>query len=431
MLGWQRAVEAAPDSPEAHYETADRFYHTGALVGISGTDDRPFAHFSRALALDSAHVGAIAHLIEIAARRGDAQTSRALLARYLKLAANADARPFVEWRTSVAGGRPGPMLATEAARSAIPQFSLNRIIGFGLLEADAVADVDRATVELRRRLDGGTLPPPRIHPAQTLHSWAQNRGRREAARHAIDALRRVEPFPHGASTVYYRADHAVVLDALFWDGDTTGAMAAAARLSEQVAAAPPHDPGERAEYFGDACITLLWRFRDSAAIARTESADTRRIESHLRSGLGANEPAGLYGNGSRLCTLMIDAMRAAASPGPRDAANAITRLDSALVAGPFAFGIDFGNIVLARVQRRVGDFSAAHRTIRRRPYDWDTGPLYLTTLLREQGRMAALDGDREEAIGAFQRYLRLRDGADESFRAVDDSVRAELAALRR
>ncbi len=428
LLGWQRAAEAAPMLPDAQYERGDRLYHTGALVGNPSADDQARAAFSHVLDLDASHVQAIAHLIEFAARRGDAATARRLLDRYITLGPSADALPFVAWRAAVAMRRGWPDLDAPDSRERIPQFSLNRIIGFGLLEADALAAVDSAAIELRRRVDADILPPPRIHPAQTLHSWARNRGRRAASEHALATLAAVEPFPPGASIVYFSADQAAVLDAIFWDGDAPAAEGPVARVAAAAAGPAPRAPSARAVYFSNVCVALQWHLRSAPAVWR-DNAEIPRLESSLRASLGADEPARLFGSGGGLCLLMVDAIRAAATDRAR-ATTAVARLDSALVDAPYEFGIDFGNLVLARIQRHLGDFGAAQRTIHRRPYDWDTGPLYLTTYLREQGRLDALGGDRDGAIAAYRRYLALRAGADPAFRAVDDSVRAELAALR-
>jgi hypothetical protein len=55
--------------------------------------------------------------------------------------------------------------------------------------------------------------------------------------------------------------------------------------------------------------------------------------------------------------------------------------------------------------------------------------LYLTTFLREEGRLAARVGDKAGSGRAYRQYLALRAGADPVFRASSDSVRAALVAL--
>jgi hypothetical protein len=101
-----------------------------------------------------------------------------------------------------------------------------------------------------------------------------------------------------------------------------------------------------------------------------------------------------------------------------------------MLTAPYQFGVDFGNLVLARLYERHGDVPAASRVIARRPYDWDTGPLYLSTYLREEGRLAALAGDTARAARAFEGYLELRAGADAAVGPTSDRVRAALGRLR-
>ena len=53
----------------------------------------------------------------------------------------------------------------------------------------------------------------------------------------------------------------------------------------------------------------------------------------------------------------------------------------------------------------------------------------ISSYLREEGRLAALAGDRAGAIRAFQRYLDLRPDPDPELKPQVDAVRAELARL--
>lgn len=415
---WREAAAAAPDSPEAQYEYGDRLYHAGAHVGIANARALAFAAFSRALALDRSHAQAVAHLAEIVALRGGLREADDLRDNYRRLAPAADAAPYVEWR--VASARvAGSGRALTGRADSIPLFSLNRIIGFGLLEGRALVDVDAAAGMLRQRVDSHALGPPRVHPAQSLHSWAANRGRTDAVRHSLEVLRAAEPIPPGSSIVYPDADIAPVLDALFWDGDSVTAHRAVARLRGRTTGPPPAAAPDRARYFSALCTTLLW------SRLRGETRDELAARAYLRSGTEPSEPSIQYGGGPRLCAAMIEAIDANA----RDF-TPVARLDSMMVTAPFQFGVDFGNLVLARLHEGSGDHAAALRAVQRRPYDWDTGPLYLTTFLREEGRLAARIDDRATAIRAYTEYLALREGSDPAYRAVDDAIRRSLDALR-
>jgi hypothetical protein len=56
---------------------------------------------------------------------------------------------------------------------------------------------------------------------------------------------------------------------------------------------------------------------------------------------------------------------------------------------------------------------------------------FLSTQLREEGRLAALVGDRAGAIEAYRHYLALRGDAEPPLRADIARVRRELAQLER
>ena len=67
------------------------------------------------------------------------------------------------------------------------------------------------------------------------------------------------------------------------------------------------------------------------------------------------------------------------------------------------------NLVIARVAEAQGDLHLALRAVRRRAGRYNMLPTwYLSTFLREEGRLAALTGDTAGAIRAYQHYLALR-----------------------
>ncbi|CAN5302886.1 hypothetical protein BH09GEM1_BH09GEM1_42070 [soil metagenome] len=245
-------------------------------------------------------------------------------------------------------------------------------------------------LELRRRVTIESRSMM-VHPAQTLHSLAMNRGRPANVRDALAIARAAEPIPPGFSIVYFAADQIPVLDALFWGGDSSEAVRAIARLEPQVARAVPRESGARARHFTNLCVTLLWRQMRSGRRNVGPGLDV------LRRGAASGDSSGFHGGSPALCVSMLDALIAVD-------ASSVARLDTLMAAGPFQFGVDFGNLVVARLQEQRGNIPAATRAIRPRPYDWDTSPLYLTTFLREEGRLAALTGD---AAGAARANLHL------------------------
>ncbi len=86
------------------------------------------------------------------------------------------------------------------------------------------------------------------------------------------------------------------------------------------------------------------------------------------------------------------------------------------------------NLVVARLRETQGDLKGALEAVRRRIYFLGP-PLYLSSYLREEGRLAALTGDRQGAIRAYEHYLALRSEPEPSLKPEADRVRAELAKL--
>ncbi len=108
----------------------------------------------------------------------------------------------------------------------------------------------------------------------------------------------------------------------------------------------------------------------------------------------------------------------------------LDRLDSALVDATVIPFTIYGNLVVSRLFEQQGNLPRALAAIRRRVFDLFTIPAYVT-YHREEGRLAALNGDREGAIMAYRRYLALRSGAEPRLQPQVAQVRAELEALER
>ena len=84
LQAMQELVQKIPDSPEAWYGLGDKYYHDGALHGVTDADERALAAFKRALALDTASATSpnaepLAHFADLALAAGDSATVRRLL----------------------------------------------------------------------------------------------------------------------------------------------------------------------------------------------------------------------------------------------------------------------------------------------------------------------------------------------------------------
>ncbi|HEY0994900.1 MAG TPA: hypothetical protein VGD77_02800, partial [Gemmatimonadaceae bacterium] len=119
---YQRLLQAEWRDPEAWRQLAEIGFHMGPLLGRPIDDSRDA--WSQLLAIDSGDVGAVTHLLRLAARQGDARTVRALLGRL-----DADSASGVSVQESrilaaYAIGTEAERAAAELALDTLPDYSL-------------------------------------------------------------------------------------------------------------------------------------------------------------------------------------------------------------------------------------------------------------------------------------------------------------------
>jgi hypothetical protein len=248
------------------------------------------------------------------------------------------------------------------------------------------------------------------------HDLALNRGRPSVA---IVVNARTREATDANTRAYLRER---VRDALYWDGDSTAAAAAVRELERTAFGPVPEKPTDRFAQIVDLCNVELWRAgHDDARTVATSVARLRRLAGSV------TEPG--IASFATSCAMLLDAVAASAA-GRSDASATVARLDSMLRTGPGGFVQDAGNLILARLKERGGDVRGALAAVRRRE-TFLTRPLYLSTFLREEGRLAALAGENDAAIDAYRRYLTLRAAPEPLLRSEVDYVRDELGKLER
>ena len=130
--------------------------------------------------------------------------------------------------------------------------------------------------------------------------------------------------------------------------------------------------------------------------------------------------------------LILDAQLAMLAGRP-DAAQRLVSLDSMLALGPIGDHVRLvGNLVASRLWERAGNVRKAYEAAQR--WAFTTSPVdgsLHAPYLREQTRLGAAAGDREAAIAAYRRYLRLRANAEPALARDLAMVRSELEKLER
>jgi len=87
-------------------------------------------------------------------------------------------------------------------------------------------------------------------------------------------------------------------------------------------------------------------------------------------------------------------------------------------------------LTLARAYERLGEPPKALEAARRRGYTFASGA-FLSSFLREEGRLAAIVGDTAGAVKAYRHYLALRSDAEPAVKPEVARIHAELQKLDR
>jgi Tfp pilus assembly protein PilF len=408
-LAWEKAVKVAPDRPEAWFFLGDWYFHFGALTGFAGSDERASACFRRALELDPRGEAPLAHLVELAAFRGDSAEAGQLAKLFLAADSAGDVADFIRWRVAVVRDDSAVLSRLRARFDGMATASLVRIVQASQESGVALGDADHAAEVLRGRV--GTVEGSLI-----LAALALNRGRPATHSRMIATLR--DPAQAERDHLSLRVQ---VASALFGDGDTTTATKAFAELARHAGASLARDSAARDQQMLDICLVELWR------LGHHEMGTVDQAIHRLRAPAGADDSAEPSMAGAT-CALILEAVLASNGRGA-DAVQAFDRLDSILVAGVLPPYPIPANLILAQVRSSL-DPRRALDAVRRRGR-WTTVPLddYLSTYLREEGRLAALAGDREGAVRAYQHYLALRSTPEPSLAPEVTQVRATLANL--
>ena len=217
-----------------------------------------------------------------------------------------------------------------------------------------------------------------------------------------------------------------VREALYWGGDTITAIRALERLPPYPAAGPARGQAGMDQSHG-VCTLATWH------IARGDYPRGEKEIEWLRNAV----VRGMPGDDSIpveqyrvLCLALLEATWAHTHRRP-DARAKLEWADSA--ARIFRVGQSLAaNLVVARLAKAQGDLPLALRALRRRAQRYEMiPPWYLSTFLREEGRLAALTSDTAGAIRAYRHYLALRSDPEPEVQPEVDRVRRELVTLLR
>jgi hypothetical protein len=222
------------------------------------------------------------------------------------------------------------------------------------------------------------------------------------------------------STVTLRRNVFLAFDGVFSDGDSTAAAAAVTALAADLGS--PLGASDGWEVWGRYLVGQHALVGGRLEVVERVIRDLAAVRVPADSGWSAAPAEDL--------ALVLEAQLAARQSSPR-AADFLARLDSMLRAGSYDAVVGLpGNLVAARLHEQRAELPAALAAVRRRVFELNDFPAYLS-YFREEGRLAALTGDRAGAARAYRRYLALRIDPEPRLQPQVAQVRAELRALAR
>jgi serine/threonine-protein kinase len=382
-------------------------------AGLAGARDRAAAAFRKALDIDSTYVPALGHLLEIEAARGDTASVRRLGGRYLALDPDGDLAEYYRWLIAASLGDTTALKSFRSAMASQSYATLDRLISAAEVEGVGLDDAVAAARELQRRSGAAH---DLIRAFQRQAELALNQGRPSEAARLMQAATAAD-----ATGLYH--DFATIFSALYWDGDTTLAAATIARsepgLEVLAAGRAVPTPDQQLAAVGLA----LWR----AAHGEWDRipplvAVLERVAPEERDDV------------VDICLRVLEARRAVYRHSP-EAPRLVAALDSPRVLDPYlnSWAVTLGNLTLAELYSELGDYSKGLGVVERRAPVADAGAqrvqVALSTLYREEGRLASLTGDKAKARAAYGHYLALRAHPEPALQPEVDRIRAEAAAL--
>jgi tetratricopeptide (TPR) repeat protein len=434
LEAWERVVRESPDDPEAWYEYGDVLLHYHRFLGDDALD-RAQQAFERGYSLDPGFGVLRIHLADAALNRGDHAT-------LLRMAEEHLAEDSTSWYG----------LFMRISRTVVLGQDVDMEPLIALLERSDDADLVMGFMII---FPFDHLPVAWLEPLYTLgdHAYrlAPARARTAEERRIVMERRRRLALNRGRTADALEATRELaatsgdpllearlnLLAGLHWDGDAE----AARRGGERIEAAA-RDAGGAPALAGTRsgrealCALGQWRLAGqdgtgARGVAGARNGSARAaigpVVTALRSPTDEGAVAALVDG---LCVELLEAW-AAHADGEPDVADRLHRLDQRLADGPpVTTGLlEQGNLILARLFEERGELAAARAAMRRHVM-LPGGEVFGSVMLREQGRLASLMGDRTAAARAYQVYLVLQaDPQPGPAAARVAAVRREMARL--
>ncbi|MEO7963297.1 MAG: BTAD domain-containing putative transcriptional regulator, partial [Gemmatimonadaceae bacterium] len=411
LVTWERAAALAPEREELWIELGRRLLHEGGAAGVPRPMERARRALARAVSLNAHSLPARRAMLTLMLAGGD----RAALLRWRNenpRGTDSTQHDVSEaWRVATALNDEAALLRLRPSLDTLDDDALRRIAMFGIHDAAQVADGWRAAQQRVARVSGGEAHTDAL---LAQHAYAMVGGRPSEALRILHALSE-EPTSHGA---HLRLQ---VLDALYSDGDSVTAAAAAQELAAHEERPIPESLELRATYLADVCVSQQWKAWHGDYSGGTRAMRMLQLPLELRY-FGPGMANGVA------CSALLDAIASVRQRTPR-ATEALLHLESLSLAGPTAGDLrHYTPLAIARLRGERGELDAALIAVRRRLYgrEW---PRYLATSLLVESQLSEKLGDRPAARRALERYLALRVSPESTTAGALADARERLLAL--
>ena len=411
----RKYLQLAPDRAEAWYILADKIYHLGFALGMPDRARRSADGFRKALELDSNYVPGYIHLQQLAAELGDTALDR----RLMRLRLATDTAPYwllqQRWYREVASGDSARL---NAVWDSIPRDEGGMLYLIARMPLFVTGAGSEHAIRAYDSLIARSLTPDL---ARQFHYSAASMfllaGRPAAAQAALE---RGSTGPDDIGMITRQ-----IMDAVIDAGDSAAAARAIPGLTRIAESPAPRDSSAAAAQRGVIRAVLTWRLN------RGDTTSARSLLARLRTGPGLTTTAEAP-TIDLISLTALEALYAERAGSPETPAMA-ARLDSLLENADYTTfntgRLTFAGLTAARLLEKYQGSAAALNAVRRRSSWWANEMPYLAVQLREEGRLAARAGRKEEAIDSYRHYLSLRSSPEPRVQPEVDDVRRELARL--
>ncbi len=418
VASWEKVVGQVPARWEASFHLGTALYETGRLLDLDVPVRRAAAAFAQIREAHPRFAPALEYGIQLAALERDTAELANLVQAYLGQGIERDRSGFVRWLAATYDLQSQARDLEPILRD-MDDENLKWVMGHSQLTGSNVEWAEFAAGLIEERTVGQT---EHWLANFTGRSLALNLGRpRQATANAASLPE--ETIPADALIL--------VVEAMYWDGDTTLARLAVQELPP-IPTTPPPIAAVAAQAgsidrllpdLANACTLGLWSLHEEDPQMAREIAGRLALSS-----VWTQEERSTF---VLYCRRLLDA-EVAATVGDPDAGQKADELERLLLQGymsnpwvPLA-----AQLGLARLLEESGDVSGALAVVRRRRLSNSVWSLAgLSSLLREEGRLAEVTGDREGAIRAYRHFLSLRYRPEPGLEPEVRVIRERLARL--